>query len=198
MSAETWSAETGFTIKDSGAREQYSGGMVRDTQQGKTLFSLVLDGPMFKRWAIHLTKGAIKYAARNWMKAEGEVELDRFKESALRHFVDWYDGKLDEDHAAGVFFNINGAEYVKLKLQPAPVVIPKLLVSADPADVLLQERPQMSAQAAKRLDVILKPVPSDEGPRAAEVPKGRQCPDCGDGIRHKEPAYGCRTGQLIR
>jgi hypothetical protein len=103
-------------VKDSGKRESFESGMVRDTTEGKTDYSLVLDGPMFKRWAIHLTKGAIKYAKRNWMQANGQTELERFKESALRHFIAWFEGETDEDHAAGVFFNINGAEYVKDKL----------------------------------------------------------------------------------
>ena len=105
-----------FDVKDSGAREQFSGGMVRDTTEGKVDYSLVLDGPMFKRLATHLTKGAVKYDKRNWMKAEGQQELDRFRESALRHFLQWFEGDVDEDHAAAVFFNINGAEYVKEKL----------------------------------------------------------------------------------
>lgn len=103
-------------MKDSGKRESFDSGMVRDTTEGKIDYSLVLDGPMFKRWAIHLTKGAIKYAKRNWMKANGPEERDRFKESALRHFIAWYYGERDEDHAAAVIFNINGAEYVEDKL----------------------------------------------------------------------------------
>jgi hypothetical protein len=102
-----------FIIKDSGKREQFDGGMVRDVTEGKVDYSLVLDGPMFDRWAAHLTKGAQKYAKRNWLKAAGDAELDRFKESALRHFLQWYRGEVDEDHAAAVLFNINGAEYVK-------------------------------------------------------------------------------------
>lgn len=103
----------GFTIKDSGERQQFESGMVRDTATNKIDYSLILDGPMFKRWARHLTNGAIKYAKRNWMKASGEPELERFRESALRHFIQWYYGETDEDHASAVFFNINGAEYVK-------------------------------------------------------------------------------------
>lgn len=106
-----------FVIKDSGERQQFTSGMVRDVTEGKTDYSLVMDGPMFKRWAIHLTKGAIKYAKRNWMKASGQEELDRFRESALRHFLQWYWGETDEDHAAAVIFNVNGAEYVKEKLK---------------------------------------------------------------------------------
>lgn len=106
-----------FTIKDSGERQEFSGGMVRDVATDKTDYSLILDGPMFERWAVHLTKGAKKYAKRNWMKAEGEVEQERFKESALRHFIQWYRGDRDEDHASAAFFNINGYEYVTDKLK---------------------------------------------------------------------------------
>lgn len=100
-------------MEDSGKRLEFASGMVRDTTEGKTKYHLVLDGPMFERWAVHMTKGANKYTDRNWMKANGNEEYDRFKESAFRHFMQWYRGDTDEDHAAATFFNINGAEYVK-------------------------------------------------------------------------------------
>jgi hypothetical protein len=61
------------------------------------------------------------------MKATGQEEYDRFLESADRHYEIWYTWRryginiedvdnpttepLKEDHAAAVFFNINGAEY---------------------------------------------------------------------------------------
>lgn len=114
-----------FTVKDSGKREQYAGGMVRDTTEGKTLWSLVYDGPMLKRWAVHLTKGAQKYSPRNWMKATGAEELQRATDSAARHFAQWIAGEDDEDHAAAVIFNLNLAEYVKARMidhqiAPAP------------------------------------------------------------------------------
>lgn len=105
-------------IKDSGIRETYAGGMVRDTNQGKTLWHLVADGPMLARWAQHLTGGAVKYTARNWMRAEGEDARERARESAFRHFMQWYRGDTDEDHAAAVYFNINLAEYVSARLKP--------------------------------------------------------------------------------
>lgn len=104
-----------FAVKDSGQRQQFDSGMVRDVTEGKTDYALVLDGPMFDRWAAHLTKGAEKYAKRNWMLASGDAELQRFKESAFRHFLQWYRGETDEDHGAAVFFNINGAEHVQAK-----------------------------------------------------------------------------------
>lgn len=108
-----------FEVKDSGTRQQFESGMVRDTVGDKIDWGLIVDGPMMKRWAEHLTKGAVKYSSRNWMKAEGEPELDRFRASAFRHFMQWYLGETDEDHAAAVFFNINGTEYVKEKMESA-------------------------------------------------------------------------------
>ena len=102
-----------YLLKDSGQRQQFDSGMVRDTTTDKIDYSLALDGPMFERLAAHLTKGAQKYSARNWMQASGQAELDRFRESAVRHFVQWLHGDEDEDHAAAIFFNVNGYEYVR-------------------------------------------------------------------------------------
>lgn len=104
-----------YITKDSGKRKEFKSGMVRDTTQDKTLWHLVASGPMLKRWAELLTRGAQKYSADNWMKADGEEEYARFRESAFRHFVQWYSNETDEDHGAACFFNINGAEFVKGK-----------------------------------------------------------------------------------
>lgn len=101
-----------FTIMDSGKRQHFASGMQRDVTTDKIDYSLCFDGPMFERLAVHLTKGAKKYDARNWMKAESGEERDRFKSSAIRHFMQWMRGDRDEDHAAAVMFNINGYEYV--------------------------------------------------------------------------------------
>jgi len=107
-----------FTIKDSGKRKEFDSGMVRDTQEGKLEGDRCAEGPMLKRWAEHMTKGAAKYPDRapglaNWTLASGEPEYVRFRKSAWRHFMQWWEGEMDEDHAAAVFFNINGAEYTK-------------------------------------------------------------------------------------
>jgi hypothetical protein len=120
-----------FQIKDSGKRAEFASGMVRDLNEGKQRPDLVRDGPMLQRWITLMTNGAKKYAARNWMKAEGDAEFQRFLESADRHFNIWFtwrmygvniedinnptDTPLAEDHAAAVIFNINGAEYLKDK-----------------------------------------------------------------------------------
>lgn len=109
-----------FEVKDSGVRQEFVGGMVRDTQEGKVDWWRVAVGPMLERWAVHLTKGNTKYpdikpGVPNWTLAEGDEEYERFRQSAFRHFMQWFNGATDEDHAAAVMFNVNGAEYVKGK-----------------------------------------------------------------------------------
>ena len=109
-----------FIVKDSGKRQEFSGGMVRDTQDGKIDWWRIYVGPIVKRLAIHVTKGAAKYpdvkpGVPNWTLAAGEEEMQRFKASAARHFAQWMQDDLDEDHAAAVVFNINGYEMLREK-----------------------------------------------------------------------------------
>lgn len=110
-----------YTIKDSGVREEFDSGMVRDTASDKADVELIFNGPMADRWVEHLTKGAQKYpdvsiGMPNWMLARGLAELVRFRKSAVRHFRQWLRGDQDEDHAAAVFFNITGVEYVRQRM----------------------------------------------------------------------------------
>lgn len=105
-----------FEVKDSGERSEFASGMVRDTARDKVDYELVFSGPLIERLAKHLTLGSKKYTRNNWLKASGKEELERFKQSAVRHFVQWLRGDQDEDHFAAVVFNLNGAEFVKEKL----------------------------------------------------------------------------------
>ena len=169
-----------FEVKDSGQRELFSSGMVRDTSTGKTDYTLALDGPMFKRWAEHLTKGAVKYKKRNWMQARGVEEYERFKESALRHFVAYLDGQTDEDHAAGVFFNINGMEYTKQKMRESVVLEP--VTSDKSAEELNRIYGQYDKDAKSiREDSILEKLmngPSSEAGQQARPLKPCPCHFC--------------------
>jgi hypothetical protein len=114
-----------FKIKDSGQRLNFESGMQRDTQDDKPMWSLLipliqpLKDTMLYRWMMQVTVGAKKYKKRNWEQAAGLEELERFRESAFRHFMQWYGGERDEDHAAATFFNITGAEYVTWRLKKA-------------------------------------------------------------------------------
>lgn len=108
-----------YQTRDSGDRTLYDSGMIRDRNDDKTRYDLLipLDGVcMLDRWAELLTRGAEKYEARNWELANSQRELDEFIASGWRHWRKWIAGDQTEDHAAAVFFNIQGAEYVKGKL----------------------------------------------------------------------------------
>lgn len=115
-------AKKDFVIKDSWERKEFTTWMVRDTNQWKARFDLCMalgipyDEQLLTRFAIHMGKWASKYADRNREKAETQEELNRFRESWIRHFMQWFNWLDDEDHAAAVLFNIMWAEYVKYKL----------------------------------------------------------------------------------
>ena len=110
-----------FVTKDSGVRAEYDSGMVRDTDAGKARFELLLplDVPYADQFLVRvaelLARGAEKYSDRNWEKATGDEEMERFKSSAIRHLMQWAAGETDEDHAAAVVFNLLGYETTKWK-----------------------------------------------------------------------------------
>lgn len=111
-----------YTTKDSGKRQEYTTGMRRDLQDGKPDFYLITpkllpyEEQMLTRWASLMTRGKEKYGLRNWELARTEEELERFKSSAFRHFMQWLQGEVDEDHVAACMFNLQAAEYVKYRL----------------------------------------------------------------------------------
>src|SRR5690606_9127477 len=59
------------------------------------------------------------YNDRNWEKANSAEEVTRMKSSAFRHFMQWFCGETDEDHAAAVIFNILAAETTEWKIKNA-------------------------------------------------------------------------------
>jgi hypothetical protein len=113
---------TSYETKDSGEREEYDSGMKRDTQDGKPRFDLIIPesvpyaDQLLTRIAGLYSRGAEKYEDRNWEQGSGKAELARARSSAFRHFMQWFTGETDEDHAAAVFFNIQAAEYFQRRL----------------------------------------------------------------------------------
>jgi len=140
-----------YDVKDSGKRMSFASGMVRDLTEGKIKWHLIRSGPMYKRWAVHLTKGAVKYGDDNWLKANGPEELKRFKESADRHFNQWIAGETDEDHAAAVMFNINGAEYVMERMAEIAAKRDTVRIEEDEARRAERESWETPEQRKRRL-----------------------------------------------
>lgn len=91
-----------FSLKDSGIREEFKTGSVRDSRKGKGRFDLITPFAL-RRLAIIYEKGAEKYEVRNWEKGQ---EFSRFLDSAERHINDFKMGKEDEDHLAQAAWNL--------------------------------------------------------------------------------------------
>lgn len=111
-----------YVTKDSGTRASFDSGMVRDTQEGKPRFDLLIpagvpfEAQFLTRCADLMARGAVKYEDRNWEQADSAKELARFKSSAFRHLMQWMCGNTDEDHAAAVMFNLMAYETTGYKM----------------------------------------------------------------------------------
>lgn len=89
-------------VKDSGARQSFETGAVRDTQDGKPRFDLI-SAPALSRLAQHMSNGAKKYGDRNWEKG---IPTSRCLASAMRHLYSWVTGDRSEDHLSAILFNV--------------------------------------------------------------------------------------------
>lgn len=94
-----------YALKDSGTRQEFASGAVRDQQTGKGRFDLLPPAALL-RLAKHFEKGALKYDARNWEKG---IPLSRFLDSALRHTFAYLRGQSDEDHLVAAAWNLLAA-----------------------------------------------------------------------------------------
>lgn len=93
-----------FNTKDSWAREEFSTGSLRDTQEWKPRYDLI-STHWLKRLALLMARWADKYWERNW---ELWQETDRFLASAMRHMFQYAEWDTTEDHLAAVCFNVMG------------------------------------------------------------------------------------------
>lgn len=91
-------------VQDSGERQAFETGSVRDTREGKGRYDLLPPYPMF-RLARHYENGAKKYGDRNWEKGQ---PVTRYYDSAMRHLFKYMEGSRDEDHLAAAAWNIIG------------------------------------------------------------------------------------------
>lgn len=93
-----------YDLKDSGERQAFSTGSLRDTSKGKLRPDLI-SKEFIKALAIHLEKGTHKYGERNWEKGQS---LERFQQSLERHLLQAFMGDTDENHFAAAAYNLMG------------------------------------------------------------------------------------------
>lgn len=88
-------------VNDSGERQEFESGAVRDTQHGKGRYDLI--SPIaLEALAKHYENGAVKYGDSNWTKG---IPLRRFLDSAIRHLIKYAEGDRSEDHIIACAWN---------------------------------------------------------------------------------------------
>ena len=123
-------------MHDSGKRQEFATGAVRDTADNKPRPDLCSPFAEERRgeW---LRLGAKKYKVRNW---ESGMPFSRFLESLCRHVMKYRQGDRSEDHLAAICFNaeaiMHGEEMVKRN------VWPKELDDLPDYNAKLKERPE--------------------------------------------------------
>ncbi len=88
-------------VEDSGKRQEFNTGSVRDTREGKGRYDLLPPEAIY-RLAVHFANGAVKYGDRNWEKGQ---PLSRYLDSAIRHLFRYLSGSRVEDHLAAAAWN---------------------------------------------------------------------------------------------
>ena len=88
-------------MKDSGRRETFSTGAVRDSQEGKPRIDLISPFAL-DRVGTWLSKGAEKYGAYNWQKG---MEFSRVTASLFRHLAAFMKCDQSEDNLAAIIAN---------------------------------------------------------------------------------------------
>lgn len=106
------STEDQFVTKDSGERQAWNTGSVRDAAVGKGRFDLIPSEPL-RRLAKLYERGSVKYGDRNWEKGQ---PLMRYVDSAMRHLNCLVAGEPLEDHAVAVAWNMFGFMYTQTRI----------------------------------------------------------------------------------
>lgn len=103
----------GYEVKDSGKRQEFGTGAVRDVQEDKGRFDLIPPEPTWAL-AIHFQKGAIKYGDNNWAKG---IPLKRYLDSAKRHLVEYEMGLSEENHLISAIWNLYCLYATQIRIQ---------------------------------------------------------------------------------
>lgn len=89
-------------MEDSGKRQEFNTGAVRDTAEGKSRPDLISPYAQMRK-GLWLAEGARKYKERNW---ESGMPISRCIASIERHLQQYKMGLVNEDHLAAIAVNV--------------------------------------------------------------------------------------------
>lgn len=146
-------------MHDSGERQHFLTGAVRDTATGKPRPDLI--SPFAEeRLGAWMALGALKYGERNYEKG---MPLSRFLASLCRHLTKFKQGQTDEDHLAAILFNASAIAHGQAMLQRGKW--PKELddlpdYGAKAPEPELNQQPPAVALGGGLLDLLAYPEPT--------------------------------------
>ena len=135
-------------LKDSGARQTFQTGAVRDSAGNKSLMELLPPWALLAYGWI-MEAGARKYAARNWEKG---MPLSRYISSAQRHLQAYIMGFRDEPHLWQALWNVGCAVHTQILVYIG--VYPKEFYDM-PNHVGVGEAPILSEFEKIRVDAMM-------------------------------------------
>lgn len=157
-----------YGMKDSGERENFPSGMVRDTREGKGRYDLISPYAL-RRLALVYEKGARKYADRNWEKG---APFGRFLDSALRHIQQFLMGMEDEDHLGHAAWNCFAVMHLqdlgRVDLDDRPLDSPAIKELCEVGAVQVIDLDQAAEGLRKMIEaaeqIELQPIPHSISP----------------------------------
>lgn len=128
----------GATLKDSGERQDFGTGSVRDLDTGKGAYDLLQEFGIHAD-AMQLERGKAKYGWRNWERGQ---PVSRYIQSCRRHIAYYMMGLRDEPHLSAAAWNIlcaiDTVFRVKVGLLPAALDDTPTLTEEQQARVLAE------------------------------------------------------------
>lgn len=110
----------GYITRQEGEEAVHSDGVRRDTDQGKTLYTLMfpkgvpMEDQLIVRVAELYTRGGAAHGLRNWENSRAEDTLEHHTEALWRHFMKFFfDVQDGEDHAAAIVWNVNAVDLTR-------------------------------------------------------------------------------------
>ena len=184
-----------YVTRDSGEKAVHSDGVQRDTQNGKTLFTLLFPKgvPMAQQLMVRVaklyTRGAEKYGDRNWENSRSADTLAHHEDALWRHFMNFYFGIQDgEDHAAAIVWNINAVELNRRNLQGSEVK----------QEITPENITDEQARAAFKAASISLNAPQSALDDPLPNPNGTVKPVCSQCKCAWPCKNGCEYGQMVR
>ena len=102
-----------FETKNSWNNITFDGWTKRENKEDKIMYHLI-PRCQLKRLAAAYTRWAKIYWDRNRETWNMEY-AEKCKESAFRHFMQWIDWEIDEDHSSALVWNVFAYEFLKKK-----------------------------------------------------------------------------------